>query len=153
MTAWPFRSSVVYKLAFIREQSNWPPSSFSSWARMQGKPKNFTDFRLLLDNRTYRMEGKWRDLFQKMKWDVLKSAFKSILGMQGRKFKVWPSSRCAPPDVFSTWNIFWCSCEVYRVAWKHTCRQFSSMWCSSPNMSTENCFWHTAMTCLPKRQA
>lgn len=34
------------------------------------------------------LEGRWRDLFNRMKWDAIKSAVKSMAGLQGRKFKV-----------------------------------------------------------------
>lgn len=44
---------------------------------------------MLLDKRVYRdLEGKWVDLFNRLKWDTVKSALKSVAGLQGRKFKV-----------------------------------------------------------------
>ncbi|KAK9827699.1 hypothetical protein WJX81_001629 [Elliptochloris bilobata] len=57
-------------------------------ATYQGKPLSFTDFKLLLDRRVYeRLEGRWRDLLNRLKWDTIKSAVKSVAGLQGRKFK------------------------------------------------------------------
>ena len=68
----------------------------------QGYPVNIHDFKVLLDKRVYRgIEGGWRDLFGRIKWDTVKSALKSVAGLQGRKFKVGchaavrPSSACA----------------------------------------------------------
>ena len=56
---------------------------------MQGWPVNFSDFKLVLDNRVYRnIDGRWADLFNKLKWDTIKSVVKSVTGLQGRKFKV-----------------------------------------------------------------
>lgn len=50
---------------------------------------NFSDFKLVLDNRVYRnLDGRWADLFTKLKWDTIKSVVKSVTGLQGRKFKV-----------------------------------------------------------------
>ena len=44
---------------------------------------------MVLDKRVYeRLEGRWRDLFNRIKWDTIKSAVKSVAGLQGRKFKV-----------------------------------------------------------------
>ena len=44
---------------------------------------------MVLDNRTYDgLEGAWRDLFQRLKWDIVKSVLKSMSGLQGRKVKV-----------------------------------------------------------------
>jgi hypothetical protein len=34
-----------------------------------------------------RVEGRWRDLLNRLKWDTVKSAVKSVAGLQGRKFK------------------------------------------------------------------
>lgn len=42
------------------------------------------------------LEGRWRDLFSRMKWDAIKSAVKSMAGLQGKKFKVsrlWAGGR------------------------------------------------------------
>ena len=50
---------------------------------------NIRDFKVLLDKRVYHnLEGQWRDLFARLKWDTVKSALKSVAGLQGRKFKV-----------------------------------------------------------------
>jgi hypothetical protein len=50
---------------------------------------NIKDFKVLLDKRVYRdLEGEWRDLFNRLKWDVVKSVLKSVAGLQGRKFRV-----------------------------------------------------------------
>ena len=50
---------------------------------------NIKDLKVLLDKRVYRdLEGQWRDLFNRLKWDTVKSALKSVAGLQGRKFKV-----------------------------------------------------------------
>ena len=50
---------------------------------------SFSDFKLVLDNRVYRnIDGRWADLFNKLKWDTIKSVVKSVTGLQGRKFKV-----------------------------------------------------------------
>ena len=55
----------------------------------QGYPVNIRDFKVLLDKRVYHnLEGQWRDLFARLKWDTVKSALKSVAGLQGRKFKV-----------------------------------------------------------------
>lgn len=44
---------------------------------------------MVLDNRVYDgLEGPWRDLFQRLKWDIVKSVLKSMTGLQGRKVKV-----------------------------------------------------------------
>ena len=52
---------------------------------------NIRDFKVLLDKRVYHnLEGQWRDLFARLKWDTVKSALKSVAGLQGRKFKVFP---------------------------------------------------------------
>ena len=54
---------------------------------------NIKDFKVLLDKRVYHnLEGQWRDLFNRLKWDTVKSALKSVAGLQGRKFKVRPHS-------------------------------------------------------------
>lgn len=56
---------------------------------VQGYPVNIKDLKVLLDKRVYRdLEGQWRDLFNRLKWDTVKSALKSVAGLQGRKFKV-----------------------------------------------------------------
>ena len=58
---------------------------------VQGYPISFSDFKMVLDNRVYRsLEGRWRDLFNRVKWDTIKSVLKSVAGLQGRKFKVPP---------------------------------------------------------------
>jgi hypothetical protein len=56
---------------------------------------------MVLDNRVYDgLEGPWRDLFQRLKWDIVKSVLKSMTGLQGRKVKVrclhHLNSACAP---------------------------------------------------------
>jgi hypothetical protein len=62
----------------------------------QGYPVNIKDLKVLLDKRVYRdLEGHWRDLFNRLKWDTVKSALKSVAGLQGRKFKVrTPTHTC-----------------------------------------------------------
>ena len=56
---------------------------------------NIRDFKVLLDKRVYHnLEGQWRDLFARLKWDTVKSALKSVAGLQGRKFKVPPRDSC-----------------------------------------------------------
>ena len=56
---------------------------------MQGAPFNIKDFKVLLDAQVYEdLEGRWVDLFNRMKWDIIKSVLKSVAGLQGRKFKV-----------------------------------------------------------------
>lgn len=58
---------------------------------MQGAPFNIKDFKVLLDAQVYEdLEGRWVDLFNRMKWDIIKSVLKSVAGLQGRKFKVTP---------------------------------------------------------------
>ena len=60
---------------------------------LQGAPFNIKDFKVLLDKQVYEgLEGRWVDLFNRMKWDIIKSVLKSVAGLQGRKFKV---SACA----------------------------------------------------------
>ena len=39
------------------------------------------------------LEGRWRDLANRMKWDAIKSAVKSMAGLQGKKFKVGGAGR------------------------------------------------------------
>ncbi|KAL4419415.1 hypothetical protein ABPG77_006342, partial [Micractinium sp. CCAP 211/92] len=57
-------------------------------ATYEGYPLTFNDLKLVIDNRTYsNIDGRWRDLFNKMKWDTVKSVVKSVAGLQGRKFK------------------------------------------------------------------
>ena len=57
---------------------------------VQGAPFNIKDFKVLLDAQVYEdLEGRWVDLFNRMKWDIIKSVLKSVAGLQGRKFKVW----------------------------------------------------------------
>ena len=56
---------------------------------LQGAPFNIKDFKVLLDKQVYEgLEGRWVDLFNRMKWDIIKSVLKSVAGLQGRKFKV-----------------------------------------------------------------
>ena len=44
---------------------------------------------MVLDNRTYdQLEGGWRSLFDRLKWDIIKSVVKSVSGLQGKKVKV-----------------------------------------------------------------
>ncbi len=53
-----------------------------------GYPLSFSDLKLLLDGRTYEcVDGSWRDLASRLKWDTVKSVLKSVAGLQGRKFK------------------------------------------------------------------
>ena len=57
---------------------------------------NINDLKVLLDKRVYRdLEGHWRDLLTRIKWDTIKSALKSVAGLQGRKFKVRAGGRWA----------------------------------------------------------
>ena len=66
---------------------------------MQGAPFNIKDFKVLLDAQVYEdLEGRWVDLFNRMKWDIIKSVLKSVAGLQGRKFKV-----CLPAELFCIW--------------------------------------------------
>ncbi|KAL0047867.1 hypothetical protein WJX82_001975 [Trebouxia sp. C0006] len=54
----------------------------------KGAPFNIKDFKVLLDAQVYEdLEGRWVDLFNRMKWDIIKSVLKSVAGLQGRKFK------------------------------------------------------------------
>ncbi|KAL0027199.1 hypothetical protein WJX77_002651 [Trebouxia sp. C0004] len=54
----------------------------------KGAPFNIKDFKVLLDAQVYEdLEGRWVDLFNRMKWDIVKSVLKSVAGLQGRKFK------------------------------------------------------------------
>jgi len=49
---------------------------------------------VLLDAQVYEdLEGRWVDLFNRMKWDIIKSVLKSVAGLQGRKFKVQYNSK------------------------------------------------------------
>jgi len=49
---------------------------------------------VLLDAQVYEdLEGRWVDLFNRMKWDIIKSVLKSVAGLQGRKFKVQHNPR------------------------------------------------------------
>ena len=44
---------------------------------------------MVLDNRTYdQLEGRCRNLFCRLKWYIIKSVFKSVSGLQGKKVKV-----------------------------------------------------------------
>lgn len=71
-------------------------------AVVQGAPFNIKDFKVLLDAQVYEdLEGRWVDLFNRMKWDIIKSVLKSVAGLQGRKFKVWPPTH-VPCMVHST---------------------------------------------------
>ena len=55
---------------------------------MQG-PVRISDFKVVLDKRVYRdLEGGWKDLFNRIKWDVAKSVVKSAVGFQKSKVKV-----------------------------------------------------------------
>ena len=87
---------------------------------------NIKDFKVLLDKRVYHnLEGQWRDLFNRLKWDTVKSALKSVAGLQGRKFKVLPS--CLLPMVDQSSHASGASasfCHMYpKVMIRH---------CSSP---------------------
>ncbi|KAK9849122.1 hypothetical protein WJX84_005042 [Apatococcus fuscideae] len=54
----------------------------------QGAPLNIKDFKILLDQRVYeRLEGKWHDLLNRVKWDTVRSVLKSVTGLQRSKFK------------------------------------------------------------------
>eukprot|EP00884_Botryococcus_braunii_P017348 jgi/Botrbrau1/4297/Bobra.0390s0036.1 len=54
----------------------------------QGYPFNINDLKILLDKRVYEyMDCRWMDLFNRLKWDTIKSVLKSVTGLQGRKFK------------------------------------------------------------------
>jgi hypothetical protein len=66
-------------------------------AMLQGYPFNINDLKILLDKRVYEyMDCRWMDLFNRMKWDTIKSVLKSVTGLQGRKFKVCFCLACAP---------------------------------------------------------
>ena len=75
---------------------------------------NIKDFKVLLDKRVYHnLEGQWRDLFNRLKWDTVKSALKSVAGLQGRKFKVLSSaySPCSAKEaMFQELQRVWVSC-------------------------------------------
>lgn len=48
-----------------------------------------SDFKVVLDKRVYtKLEGGWQDLFNRIKWDVVKSVLKSAAGFQKGKLKV-----------------------------------------------------------------
>ena len=69
---------------------------------VQGAPFNIKDFKVLLDAQVYEdLEGRWVDLFNRMKWDIVKSVLKSVAGLQGRKFKV-PLLIPPPPPALLT---------------------------------------------------
>ena len=56
-------------------------------------PLRISDFKVVLDKRVYRdLEGSWQDLFNRIKWDVVKSVAKSAVGFQKGKLKVAPSA-------------------------------------------------------------
>lgn len=56
---------------------------------LQGYPLNINDFKVLLDGRVYtQLDGQWLDLFNRLKWDTIKSVMRSVLGLQGKKFNV-----------------------------------------------------------------
>ena len=58
-----------------------------------GSPVSFHDIRLLLDARVYRgIEGRWRDLYARLKKHMIWSVLKSITGLQGRKLADWHAS-------------------------------------------------------------
>ena len=58
-----------------------------------GSPVSFHDVRLLLDARVYRgIEGRWRDLYARLKKHMIWSVLKSITGLQGRKLADWHGS-------------------------------------------------------------
>ena len=64
-------------------------------AGLQGAPFNIKDFKVLLDAQVYQdLEGRWVDLFNRMKWDIIKSVLKSVAGLQGRKFKARAPELC-----------------------------------------------------------
>ncbi|GAB4818387.1 hypothetical protein N2152v2_005433 [Parachlorella kessleri] len=57
-------------------------------ATYEGYPVSFNDLKFVSDSMVYEgLEGRWRDLFNRMKWDAIKSAVKSMAGLQGKKFK------------------------------------------------------------------
>jgi hypothetical protein len=77
--------------------------SYTFWLLVQGYPVNINDFKVLLDKRVYRdLEGQWRDLLTRIKWDTIKSALKSVAGLQGRKFKA-RGPLCSPVSDFCLW--------------------------------------------------
>ena len=54
-----------------------------------------SDFGVVLDKRVYRdLEGGWKDLFNRIKWDVAKSVAKSAVGFQKGKIKARMSPTC-----------------------------------------------------------
>ena len=58
-----------------------------------GSPVSFQGVRLLLDARVYRsISGRWRDLYARLKKDLIWSVLKSITGLQGRKLADWHAS-------------------------------------------------------------
>ncbi len=54
---------------------------------------------MLLDTREYQnLEGRWRDLITRIKWDTVKSVVKSVAGLNKSKFRVrFSSCWCARP--------------------------------------------------------
>ncbi len=72
---------------------------------VQGSPVNIKDFKLLLDQRVYeRLEGKWHDLLNRVKWDTVRSVVKSVTGLQRGKFKVSPCS--SQSHVLMTYSVY-----------------------------------------------
>ena len=62
---------------------------------------NINDFKMLLDTREYQnLEGRWRDLITRIKWDTVKSVVKSVAGLNKSKFRVraWTCC-CARPVI------------------------------------------------------
>ena len=56
---------------------------------------NINDFKMLLDTREYQnLEGRWRDLITRIKWDTVKSVVKSAAGLNKSKFRVCARTCC-----------------------------------------------------------
>lgn len=54
-----------------------------------------------------RLEGRWRDLLNRLKWDTIKSAVKSVAGLQGRKFKARPQASAPPVPCGCVPSLCW----------------------------------------------
>ncbi len=74
---------------------------------------------MLLDAQVYEdLEGRWVDLFNRMKWDIIKSVLKSVAGLQGRKFKVHHNPRHNPRGWF-----------IPNLASAYTAQVATLVWC------------------------
>ncbi len=80
--------SSEHVIGAFRVQPQW--SDCVTACDVPGDPSPSCWFRqMVLDNRTYdQLEGGWRSLFDRLKWDIIKSVVKSVSGLQGKKVKV-----------------------------------------------------------------